>query len=137
MLTCGLGAQVERVHRHARCVQHVYPDLGCRSADLKVATDGTIDYRQQFSGQHHIAAHQRSALQGLHLQDTGVQTCDAGVQALYTANSADLRHLRGHLRVVHWVEWVLILELGDQQLEELLAHVSRALGGAAQADTGA
>ena len=33
---------------------------------------------------------------------------------------AELGHLSDHLRVVHRLEWVLVLELGHEQLQEVL-----------------
>ena len=48
------------------------------------------------------------------------QRLQSDIQLVYTGHRAELRHLRGHLRIVHRVQRILVLHLRDQQLEETI-----------------
>src|SRR5690606_34671192 len=47
------------------------------------------------------------------------QAGQGGLQVLDAGDGSELRQLAQELTVFHWLEWVLVLELGDHQAQEL------------------
>jgi hypothetical protein len=75
-------------------------------------------------------------LHGLALLQVGHELADGGVQVADPGDGADLRHLRGDLRVVDRSERILVVHLRDQQLQERIGQVLRARAGRARAGSG-
>ena len=68
-----------------------------------------------------MANHGRT-LQHLHGGELAGHALHGVIELLDAADGADLRHLRGHLCVVHGVGGVLVLQLGHQQGQKLILH---------------
>ena len=97
--------------------------LGLDDYDLDAALDAEEIPRLEF-GQHGAANH-GCALQYLHGGELTRHGLHGLVELLDACHRVDLRDLRGHLRVVQRVHRILVVQLGDEQLQEAGLHGAR------------
>jgi hypothetical protein len=86
---------------------------------------GAVVGHQAIALDQHVVSDERGAGQRLQLRELRIQALHRGVELVDSADRLDLRHLAGDLRVVHRIQWILVLQLRDQQLEKTILGVGR------------
>src|SRR6185437_9439189 len=99
--------------------------VGSRAEFETERRGGAIAADQHAIARHqHALADQRRGLQRLAGVDLAGDAFQRGVEVLDAADRVDLGQLRGHLRVVHRVQRILVLQLRDQQGHEVVLQVA-------------
>jgi hypothetical protein len=96
----------------------VTADAVGRFVEFDAADGHAAGERQARTRHQHAVADQRGGLHGLVLVAALEDHLQRGVQLVDAFDRADLRHLRGHLGVVHRIQRILVLQLRHEQLEE-------------------
>ncbi len=115
-------SQIHRVHQLTAWRQDLDVDrTGVGWQVDRAFGNASID-RQRVALQQDVMTNHGRALHGLHGGELRGQRLDGVVELVDARYRVDLRNLTGHLRVVHWIHGILVVQLCNQQFHELVLH---------------
>ncbi|OMP12975.1 hypothetical protein COLO4_02497, partial [Corchorus olitorius] len=133
----GLLPQVQTIHLTAGVVVDVDPDVRTGRGQIERTLEVRTGIHLDLVGiDDHLAAHQGGRLQRLGRLTAGEDRADAGIEVGDALDGTELRQLRDEFAVALGLQRILVVHLGDHQLEELvLAELTGLLGLATAAVT--